>query len=501
MVAGLAVTEPPSLRALKTLSFEKKVFYRWQAKWTATRRKKQTPPPGDWTVWLLLAGRGFGKTRTAAETLAFWAWVFPNTRWLVSGRTTSDMRSICFEGDSGLLSVIPRALIKSYNKSLFELTLVNGSLIKGISAEEPEAYRGQQFHGGWCDELAAWQYMQAAWDMIMFGMRLKAPGIDHPKIIVSTTPKPKPLIRQLARKQLAFPVAITIGSSKENFTHLASTFQQQLMQYANTRLGSQEIDAVILDDEEGGVIRRSWLQLWPARLPLPRFDDIIFSLDTAFTEKTRNVDKKSEHFGDPDPTAGTVWGVFQKADGRWGLILLDAWEDHLGLPDLIERVKKELKIPYGGEEERPVFTPINGKPQLDTTGQKISEIVIEDKGSGISLRQMLAREKIVTYAYNPGKADKLARLHGVSHMFANGFIYVPESVKRPGQPRDWCEAVIDQLCTFRGDGTIAHDDYVDSTTQALRRVMDKYRIQATIPKEKINPEDIPVEKPLRSYYG
>jgi predicted phage terminase large subunit-like protein len=490
-----------SLSDLKHLSVEDIDFLASQYAWEMTRRDKQVPPDGDWTVWLLLCGRGFGKTRTAAEWLREQAWMHPGTRWLVSARTTMDMRKTCFEGDSGLLSVIPRPLIANYNKTLFELTLKNGSIIQGISAEEPEAFRGPQFHGGWLDELAAWMYIQAAWDMIMFGMRLKAPGIDHPKIIVSTTPKPKPLIKQLARQELAFPVVTTIGSSRENYANLADTFRLQLEQYADTRLGAQEIEAVILDDAEGGIIRRQDLQLWPSNLKMPHFDDIILSLDTAFTEKTRNTDKKSENYGDPDPTAGTVWGVFYRANGTFGMMLLDAWQDHLGLPALIDRVKKELTVPYGGEHERPIMRPQFGAPQLATTGQRIQTIVIEEKGSGISLRQMLQREGIVTFPYNPGRADKLARLHGVSHLSASGFVYIPESKKRPGTFVNWAEPVIEQLTTFRGEGTIPHDDYVDSTSQAWRFTIDKFRIIATVPPKKENPEDIPAQPRLVNPYS
>ena len=119
--------------------------FAWRSNWLVQAHDHQILPPGDWwSIWLLLAGRGAGKTRTAAEQLGWWAWSYPGTRWLVAAPTSSDVRSTCFEGDSGLMSVIPQPLVRDYNKALHELYLINGSLIKGIPASEPERFRGPQ---------------------------------------------------------------------------------------------------------------------------------------------------------------------------------------------------------------------------------------------------------------------------------------------------------------------------------------------------------------------
>ena len=144
----------------------------WRVRWELTALPHQREPEdGEYDTFLLLAGRGSGKTHTASNWLGLRAAIFDKTRWLVTAPTSNDIRATCFEGDSGLLNIIPSSLIKDYNKSLHELLLVNGSLIKGIPASEPERFRGAQFHGGWCDELAAWDYLQDAWDQIQFGMR------------------------------------------------------------------------------------------------------------------------------------------------------------------------------------------------------------------------------------------------------------------------------------------------------------------------------------------
>ena len=138
------------------LPLERQAAWAWRALWLSKAHRHQLLPEGAWwTIWLMLAGRGAGKTRTAAEQIGWWAWSYPKTRWLVAAPTSSDVRSTCFEGDSGLLTVIPQPLVTDYNKALHELRLTNGSLIKGIPASEPERFRGPQFHGGWCDELAA----------------------------------------------------------------------------------------------------------------------------------------------------------------------------------------------------------------------------------------------------------------------------------------------------------------------------------------------------------
>jgi phage terminase large subunit-like protein len=496
-----------------TWSVEDMAAYLWRAAWIEERRPSQTPPPGDWTVWGLIAGRGFGKTRTAAETLAGWAWDNPKSRWLASGRTTADMRGICFEGESGLLNVIPPELIADWNKSLFELRLTNGSLIKGIAAEEPSAFRGQQYWGGWLDEVASWQYMQEAWDMIMFGMRLG----PHPRIIVSTTPKPKPLIKNLVEGKLAFRTVVTGGSTYENLANLAPTFRQQVLQYEGTQLGRQEIHAELLDMEESGIISRSWWRRYPAKKPsgqinpLPPFEHVVMSLDTAFTEEAR--DKKT---GDADYTACTVWGLFwrkvRKPDGTErtvpGFMLLDAWQKRLGMPELIERVKKERLSRYGGEEQRAQIKPKWGPAVAHNVGKDVDVILVEEKGSGISLRQMLAREDIGTTPYNPGRAKKLERLHGVSHIFHAGWVHALEVEDEnridptTGKPlrrfADWADEVIGQVCSFHGEGTIDHDDYVDSTVQAIRYLADYCAHPVTVERD-----DEPVEetRPKQNPYG
>lgn len=445
----------------------------WRLKWKATARPEQVTPAGDWTVWLILAGRGFGKTRTGAEDIADYAVKNPGVRCGVIAPTSADIRGVCFEGESGIIKTLPASLIENYNKSIAEITLTNGSSIRGFSAEEPSRLRGPQFHRVWCDELAAWQYCEETWDMMRFGLRLG----DHPQVVVTTTPRPIELVRQLIKdsEKKNSKVHLTKGSTYDNAANLAKSFLEQITQYEGTQLGRQEIHAEVIDPEESGIIKRSWIKLWSKDKPLPGLEYIVMSLDTAFTEKT--TDRKNH---DPDPTACSVWGVFRH-EKKPAFILLDCWQDHLGLPGLIERVKKEYTVRYGDDDMKPMIKPLVGPKQSYLTGRSPDLLIIEDKGSGISLRQMLAREDILSYPYNPGRADKLSRLHAVSHLFAHGFVWVVESDKRPGNPRSWADPLITQLCSFTGEGSIKHDDFVDSTTQALRLLADRNVLSVTKP--------------------
>lgn len=456
---------------LSSLELEDLAHIAWKLKWKATAREQQMTPPGDWGIWLILAGRGFGKTRTGAEDIGNYAADNPGVRCGVIAPTSADIRGVCFEGESGLMGVIPHYLIDNYNRSIGEITLKNGSSIRGFSAEEPSRLRGPQFHRVWCDELAAWQYVDETWDMMRFGLRLG----DDPRVIITTTPKPIELVRKLLKDATKknSRIHVTRGSTYDNAANLAKSFLNEITQYEGTQLGRQEIHAEVIDPEETGIIKRSWFKLWPADKPLPALEYIVMSLDTAFTEKS--LDRKSH---DPDPTACSVWGVFRH-DKKPAFILLDCWQDHLGLPALIERVKKEWQVRYGDEDFRPMIKPLIGPKQSMFGGKAPDLMIIEDKGSGISLRQMLAREDILAYPYNPGRADKLQRLHAVSHLFAHGFVWVVESDKRPGNPRSWADPLISQLCSFHGEGSIKHDDFVDSTTQALRLLADRNSLSVT----------------------
>ena len=474
---------------IPTLNEQQQAFALWQHQWAQTARANQIPElvaPGGFVECGYLAGRGFGKTRVGAEWLARQVYLDPEGfDSAVVAPTYQDVKFTTFEGESGLLSVIPPALIKAYNKSdlVIEMYNVAGgvSSIRGFTAEKPERLRGPQHCRIWCDELAAWMY-DDVWDMAMMGLRLGR----HPQVLWTTTPKPKELVRKLVAPKKGR--VIVSGATYDNRANLPDSFFDQLAQYEGTTIGRQELYGELINPEESGIVKRSQFRLWPHDKPLPSFDLIVMSLDTAFTEKT--VDKRS---GDADPTACSVWGVFHW-EKRNNVMLLDCWEEHLGLPDLMRKVRRELNTAYGDDDDTALIKPLFGSGKPTTSGRKPDILLIEDKGSGISLR-----EGIEAYAYNPGRADKLTRLHIVSPIFARKMVWLPESAKHPGQPRNWCDPLVHQLCSYTGPGSVKHDDYVDSTSQALRLMMDK-RLLDSVQAKKDEPSG-PPPKPVANPYA
>jgi predicted phage terminase large subunit-like protein len=476
---------------IPTLNEQQQAFALWQHQWAQTARANQIPElvaPEGFVEMGFMAGRGFGKTRVGAEWLARQVYLDPSGfDSAVIAPTYQDIRFVCFEGESGLLSVIPPALIKAYNKSdlVIEMYNVAGgvSSIRGFTAEKEERLRGPQHSRLWCDELAAWQY-DGVWDMAMMGLRLG----QKPQVLWTTTPKPKELVRKLVAPKKGR--VIVSGATYDNRANLPDSFFDQLAQYEGTTIGRQELYGELINPEESGIVKRSQFRLWPHDKPLPSFDLIVMSLDTAFTEKT--VDKRS---GDADPTACSVWGVFHW-EKRNNVMLLDCWEEHLGLPDLMRKVRRELNTAYGDDDDTALIKPLFGSGKPTTSGRKPDILLIEDKGSGISLRQMLEREGIEAYAYNPGRADKLTRLHIVSPIFARKMVWLPESAKHPGQPRNWCDPLVHQLCSYTGPGSVKHDDFVDSCSQAFRLMMDKRLLDAAqAKKDEAGPPPKPVTNP------
>lgn len=186
-------------------------------------------------------------TRVAVEDCWWDCWCKPNVRYGVVCATASDTRKTAFDGESGLISRIPPEIIENYNKSLLEIRLTNGSLIQGFSADEPNRLRGPQFHFVWVDELAAWRYMNEAWDMLMFCLRLG----DETKINITTTPKPVSLLKELVKDKDSNVIR---GSTFENAANLSKIQLKKLKEkYEGTRIGRQELYAEILEDVEGAL--------------------------------------------------------------------------------------------------------------------------------------------------------------------------------------------------------------------------------------------------------
>jgi phage terminase large subunit-like protein len=244
-------------------------------RWQLTRRPSQTAPDSDWQTWLILSGRGWGKTRTGAEWIVEQAQTQPGSRWAVVAPTFADARDTCVEGDSGILYALGENPAV-WNRSLGELLLANTSRIKLFSADEPDRLRGPQHHGAWCDELAAWRYPDA-WDQLQFGLRLG----DRPRTVVTTTPRPTALVRRLHDRATTH---VTTGHTLENADNLAAAAVEELTAtYAGTRLGRQELAGELLTDTPGALWTIEAIAAGRVPHPPADLDRVVVAVDPAVT--------------------------------------------------------------------------------------------------------------------------------------------------------------------------------------------------------------------------
>lgn len=225
--------------------------------WSVWRRPEQTVPPSEESaLHAYLAGRGAGKTRTAAEEVRDWART-PNTRIALVARTSADTRDVQIEGESGIMAIHPPSEMPLFEPSKRRVTWPNGSIATTFTSETPDALRGPQFHKSWGDELAAWKWIPGvdgltAWDNLKIATRLG----DHPQILVTTTPKRVPAIREILRdaQDPTKKVTISRGSTMDNAGNLSPAYLEIIYGlYAGTRLGAQELEGILLDDVEGAL--------------------------------------------------------------------------------------------------------------------------------------------------------------------------------------------------------------------------------------------------------
>ncbi|HEX3418191.1 MAG TPA: terminase family protein [Stellaceae bacterium] len=218
--------------------------------WRAKARPNQLPPDEPFSKWLILAGRGFGKTRSGAEWISERAISGRARRIAIAAPTVPDVRDVCIEGQSGVLACSPPWCMPVYEPSKRRLTWPNGCMATTFGADRVDALRGPQFDTVWCDELASWRRPQT-FDMIMFGLRLNDAMGDGPQACITTTPRPTALIRSL----LSEPgTVVTRGTSYENRDNLAPSFFARIVRkYEGTRLGRQELNADLLDDVAGSL--------------------------------------------------------------------------------------------------------------------------------------------------------------------------------------------------------------------------------------------------------
>jgi phage terminase large subunit-like protein len=264
-MAGLSAAQifarlPPKVREAELRKLNSKTRAALAYDWGYNSRPDQLAPPGDdWQTWLVLAGRGWGKTRTGAE------WVRENvcgSTPLARGKcryvalvaeTAGDARAVMIEGPSGLLRIHPPGFVPIYEPSKRLLTWPNGAVAGIFNATEPDQLRGPEHDLAWGDELAKWAYARETWDNLQFGLRQGSP----PRVCVTTTPRPIPLLKEILADETT---VTTKGITLDNSDNLAASFLRKIVgQYGGTRLGRQELNAEILDDIPGALWTRQMI--------------------------------------------------------------------------------------------------------------------------------------------------------------------------------------------------------------------------------------------------
>ncbi|WP_375554810.1 DNA-packaging protein [Roseovarius mucosus] len=238
----------------------------------------QLPPSGEWRTWVIMGGRGAGKTRAGAE------WVRSEVegarpmdtgrckRIALVGETIDQVREVMIFGESGILACSPPDRRPEWQATRKQLIWPNGAVAQAFSAHDPEGLRGPQFDGAWVDELAKWKRARETWDMLQFGLRLG----EAPRVCVTTTPRNVGVLKDI----LATPSTVTSSAPTEaNRAHLAESFLDEVRaRYAGTRLGRQELDGLLIDEAEDALWSPAMLEA--ARVDtLPEFDRVVVAVD------------------------------------------------------------------------------------------------------------------------------------------------------------------------------------------------------------------------------
>lgn len=291
--------------------------------WSFWARPEQLQPSCDYLTWLLLAGRGFGKTRTGAEAVREWIESGEVDRVALVGPTLRDVRETMIDGESGLRNIFPKDQRPRFIPSRSRLEFHNGAIAPIYSSEEPDRLRGPQHGGAWCDELAAWKHLDQTWADLQMGLRLGA----RPRKIITTTPRPLPLLRKLVleAERGNRSVVVTRGRTMDNSQNLPDGFLKEIQeQYAGTRLGRQELEGEILGDLEGALFNRSWFKYLDQAPQLAR---TVVSVDPAIT--LRNDETGIVVAG----RAGRNAFVLEDLSGKmspeeWARRAVQAWQRH-----------------------------------------------------------------------------------------------------------------------------------------------------------------------------
>ena len=451
--AALVALLPPDERAEVLRDIDPNaLLYDWRF-WA---RPDQLPPDGAWQYWGFIAGRGAGKTRAGSE------WVrsltdksLPPTLGALVGPTAASARDVMVEGNSGLLSVFPEHERPVYEPSKRRITFANGSVALLFSAEEPERLRGPQFHWSWCDEVGAWQYQQATWDMLMFGLRL---GLN-PQCLVTTTPRPTPVLRELLSDKTGM-VALTHATTYANKGNLAASFINKIVKrYEGTNLGRQELEGLLITDTPGALWTRGLIEkcrLKPIvdpdgtlRMPaLPAAVRTLIGVDPPATDGKEDVDP------DDLPECGIIC-AFKGIDGH-AYVIEDA--SITGTPD------------QWGNQVNGVYTRRGADRVVAETNQggQMVEFVLRTVNPNISYLGVHASKGKITRAEPIAALYEQGKVHHVG-MFADLEDQMTTYVPGKKSP-DRMDALVWALTHLMLEDTYAHDfePHIDTEPSAWR---------------------------------
>ena len=412
-----------SLNLSKTfneLNSQKKTATLLLTDWYTKARKNQIViDEDDYNIQLFLAGRGWGKTLTGAYDIIQYCLLNPNSICGVIAPTYGDLKRVCFAGESGLLGILDRELfdVSGYNKSANEITFYNGSKITGFPAIEPDRLRGVQFHRIWCDELASWRYRET-FDNLMMALRLG----QSPKCIITTTPRPTELIKELAVRS---DTKIIRGSTFDNVANLAPSAIKMLKErYEGTRLGRQELYAEILEDIEGALFNGANIEQNRVELT-PTLTRIVVAVDPAVTSNASS-----------DETGIIVAG--RSEDNQYYIL-----EDFSGIfsPDVW--IKKAIECYYQFEADRIVCEVNNGGDLIEKL-LRVQDVNVPYTSVRATRGKMLRAEPI-SALYEQDKVHHVGFFKELEDQMTS---YTPYTTKSP----DRLDAVVWALTSLQSSG-------------------------------------------------
>jgi phage terminase large subunit-like protein len=387
--------------------------------WEYQAREEQLPPPGDWRIWMIMAGRGFGKTRAGAEWVRMIADSNPDARIALVSSSLAEARAVMVEGESGLLAICRPGHKPIFEPSLHRVRFKSGAQAQLFSAAEPESLRGPQHSHAWCDEIGKWplahERATRCWDNLLLGLRL---GND-PRIAVTTTPRAVPLVRRLVAQVASGEVAITRGSTLDNTENLAARFIDAVAsEFGGTQLARQEIDGELFDDIEGALWNRSLLEENREHGPVPNHVRVVVAVD---------------------PPAGT-------SGDECGIIVAALGDDGIG------RVLADCSMNGA--------TPAQWARQVAEAARQwdAERVVAEANQGGAMVESVLrAADQALPIKLVHASRGKIARAEPVAALYATG------RVRHAGQ----FARLEDQLCGLLTGGTYAGPGHSPDRADAL----------------------------------